>query len=148
MKRVCPKFNLKGPKFYRNEISNVFIRRKSALKAKLNAAHWVCSTADCWFSRRKSFIGVTVHRIADQLNRQSACLAVRRVIRNSSYNVLAQFLVEIYDEYEIARKLTVTITDNGSNFVKAFNCFRAKPICEKKCASNKHSKKFIGEHRS
>ena len=97
MKRVCPKFNLKGRKFYRNEISNAFIRRKSALKGKLNATHWVCSTADCWSSRRKSFIGVTVHWIDDQLNRQSACLAARRVIGKSSYNVLAKFLEEIYE---------------------------------------------------
>ena len=70
------------------------------------------------------------------------------MIGKSSYNVLAQFLVEIYDEYEIARKLTVTITDNGSNFVKVFNCFEAMRVCEKNVQAINTVKKFIGVHQS
>jgi len=127
MERLCPNFHLRGRKFYRKEISNAFARRKSMLKAKLNATHWICSTADCWSSRRKTFIGVNVHWIDDQLRRQSACLAVRRITGKSSYDVLANLLEEIYAEYEIAAKLTETITDNGSNFAKAFHCFGTKP---------------------
>lgn len=35
-------------------------------------------------------------------------------------------LEEIHEEFGISRKVVATITDNGSNFVKAFQQFGAK----------------------
>lgn len=42
------------------------------------------------------------------------------------YAVLGQLLEEIHEEFGISRKVVATITDNGSNFVKAFQQFGAK----------------------
>lgn len=89
----------------------------------LESASWVCTTADAWTSRRRSFVGVTVHWLTPDLVRKSGCLAVRRVIGTSNYEVLAKLLESVNAEFGIINKLTAKITDNGSNFVKAFRVF-------------------------
>lgn len=72
-------------------------------------------------------MGLTVHWLTPDLVRKSACLAVRRVIGTTSYEVLAKLLESVHAEFGIINKLTATITDNGSNFVKAFRVFGIKP---------------------
>lgn len=86
----------------------------------------MCSTADAWSCRRKSFLSVTIHLIASDLSRQSACLAVRRVIGTCNYEVIGKLLEAINEEFEITTKLTCTITDNESNFIKSFKMFGMK----------------------
>lgn len=97
------------------------------MKQKLDKASWVCTTADSWTSRRKSFLGVTVHWLTPELKRVSGCLAIRRVIGKCDYEVLAKLLESIHEEFEVTKKVTATITDNGSNFVKAFRIYGASP---------------------
>lgn len=55
--------------------------------------------------------------------RQASCLAIRRVKGSHTYDVLAKILEEIHDDFRIGSKITATITDSGSNFVKAFKLF-------------------------
>lgn len=57
-------------------------------------------------------------------------MAVRRLRGKVSYNVIGKLLEAIHDEFGIEAKVTMTITDNGSNFLKAFRLFGAKEFCE------------------
>ena len=40
-----------------------------------------------------------------------------------TYSVLAEMLVDVHRDFNIKDKVTITTTDNGSNFVKAFSVF-------------------------
>lgn len=52
--------------------------------------------------------------------RRSACLVVRRVVGKCDYDVIAKLPESVYEEFHILDKVKATITDNGSNFLKAF----------------------------
>ena len=98
-----------------------------ALKKALGCALFVSTTADCWSSRKRSFVGLTVHWMTDDLVRKNACLAVKRVKGKITFQVLAKVMANVNKEFKIQNKLTATVTDSGSNFVKAFRLF-AKPF--------------------
>lgn len=86
---------------------------------------YVCTTADIWTSRsKKTYLGLTVHWIEEiSLTRKSACLALVRIVGSTSYSVLAQHLDAVNIQFGIKNKITLTVTDSGSNFLKAFNIF-------------------------
>ncbi|CAI6366810.1 unnamed protein product [Macrosiphum euphorbiae] len=85
----------------------------------------VCTTADIWSTKHKSFMGVTAHWIDENtLTRLSCVLACRRFRGSHTYDKIAELLHEIICEFSIEREqLISTVTDNGSNFVKAFKDF-------------------------
>lgn len=66
---------------------------------------------------------MTVHWIDTDLQRQSACLALRRITGSHTFDVIASCLEDIHTQYGIRRKIVRTTTDNGSNFVKTFSVF-------------------------
>lgn len=62
-----------------------------------------------------------VHWIDEKsLERKSAVLACHRVTGRHTYDVLAREINAIFLKYKIQNKVSYMITDNGSNFVKAF----------------------------
>ena len=113
--------------YYTSMLRSHFQDRKSQLKKVLQLATHVGTTADCWTNRRKSYIAVTVHWFDDKLHRKSACLGIRRIRGTHSYDVIAKSIESIHVEFGITDKVTATTTDNGSNFVKAFEVFGRSP---------------------
>ncbi|KAK4004205.1 hypothetical protein OUZ56_005947 [Daphnia magna] len=59
-----------------------------------------------------------MHWINNDLERVSACLAIRRVIGQCNYEVLAKLVEAIHEEFDITAKITATVTDSGSNVLE------------------------------
>lgn len=94
------------------------------LQNKLSLVSAVCTTADIWTAHNRSFFGVTVHWIEmNTLERKSAALACSRFRGRHTFDLIASTLEEIHTKYHISDKVLGTVTDNGSNFVKAFKIF-------------------------
>lgn len=124
MKSISPtKLVIRTRQFFTKKLTNRYYQSKALLKQNIISIQYVCTTADCWTTRRRSFLGVTVHWLTNELVRKSYCLAVRRIRGSHTYDVLAKLLEEIHEEFNLNHKLTATITDSGSNFIKAFRVF-------------------------
>ena len=62
-------------------------------------------------------------RLIDEntLDRKSAALACKRFLGTLSSENIANMLTDIHNSYGLScEKIVATVTDNGSNFVKAF----------------------------
>lgn len=87
----------------------------------LKQQDYICVTADVWTSHAQSYLGVTVHFIDEKYKRESYLLAFKEMKSRQTYDVLAQAMDEIFQEYEIDRsKITNIVTDGGSAFCKMF----------------------------
>ena len=56
-----------------------------------------------------------------------AAISCTRLIGHNTYDVLAGKIDSIHRHFELCGKVTSTITDNGSNFVKPFKIFSVDP---------------------
>ncbi|ODM88628.1 putative AC9 transposase [Orchesella cincta] len=95
----------------------------SALKKTLAEVDWMCATADIWASRHRSFMGLTIHWLTEDLKRKSAILALQRFQGVHSNDKIAEMLCKIFESFDVSNKIVNVITDNGSNFVKAFKVY-------------------------
>ena len=76
----------------------------------------VSTTADVWTAHHRSYLGMTVHWIDDKsLKSQKAFVACVHITGHRTYDILAGSGLQ--------GKISATVTDNGSNFVKAFTSF-------------------------
>lgn len=97
------------------------------IKSELQEVPYVCTTIDIWSSKKRSFIGVTAHWITNDLRRVSVALACHRFKGVHSYDRLSDIIKEIHDDFDLnTNKIVASVTDNGSNFVKAFKMFGVK----------------------
>lgn len=93
------------------------------LQNTLSGVIAVCTTADVWTCCNRSFFGVTVHWIEESsLERKSAALACSRMRGKHTFDLIASTL-GIRSKFRIANKVICTVTDKGSNFVKALKEF-------------------------
>lgn len=110
-------------------IERGFQNMKEAITETLQDVQTVCTTADIWTAHHRSFMGITCHWIEPEtLDRKSAALACERIRGRHTYDVIAAKVSQIHAEFQIQGKVSATVTDNGSNFVKAFNEYGG---CEK-----------------
>ena len=91
---------------------------------------FVCVTADIWSANNKSYLGMTCHFINEiNYNRYSYILACRRIKGNHTYLNIAKVINEIIQDFKIENdKITHVVTDNASNFGKAFRTFSKQYI--------------------
>jgi hypothetical protein len=98
----------------------------SDLKSVLSAVSHVCTTADIWSSHNRSYMGMTVHWIADAYIRKSATISCRRFTGAHTYDRIAEVISAVHADFDLPLdKITSTVTDNASNFAKAFSSFPA-----------------------
>ena len=113
----------------RSRIDDAAKKMKTGVTEAMKAVDHVATTTDCWSARRQSFIGVTAHWVdPENLTRRSAALACRRLRGSHTFDVLANSLNDIHSEYGIRNKIVRTTTDNGSNFLKAFQVYSAESV--------------------
>lgn len=111
-------------------INKMYIENTCNLKEELKTIEFVCTTADIWSGRRRSFFGVTAHWITPSLGRKSAALACRRFPGIHAFDKITELLHNIHAEFGLTNdKIVATITDNASNFAKAFKTFDVKGTC-------------------
>ena len=101
----------------RNTLHGLIGAEASTMKVKLvellKEQDFITTTTDCWTTYGKSYLGVTVHWIANNtLQRQSAYLALRRMNGRHTYDTIASALDDVHAEYSIRHKIMRTITDN------------------------------------
>ncbi|KAK1883288.1 putative AC transposase [Dissostichus eleginoides] len=94
------------------------------LKATLGEVDFVSTTADIWTVNNKSFMGVTIHWINSTLQRKKAALACKRIRGRHTYDVIGAEIEEIHSSYGLHGKVVATVTDNASNFAKAFRVYQ------------------------
>jgi len=109
-----------------NWIKNEYEGKKAKLKSLLGGIEWVCATADIWSARGRSFMGVICHWIDQKYERHSAILSMQRFIGSHTGDRIAEVLLEIFSYYKLEKKIVLVITDNGSNFVKAFRDYKVQ----------------------
>lgn len=104
----------------------------SMLTSLLNKQQYICTTADIWSTNNKSYLGMTCHFIEEiSYTRHSYVLGCKRIKGGHNYLNIAEVINEITQTYQISTsKITHTITDNASNFGKAFRTF-STTLCEK-----------------
>lgn len=101
------------------------IQKCTELKKTFEELEFLSTTADIWTAHNKGYIAVTAHWIDSQsLERKKAALACRRFTGCHTYDSIATKLENIHSSFSIFHKVTATVTDNGSNFVKAFKVYQ------------------------
>ena len=94
------------------------------IKTSISVNKYFCTTADIWSGKRRSFFGYTCHWFDEKFARHSVALACRRFSGSHTYDRIADLIFEINTEFGLNAQNTIaTVTDNGSNFVKAFKEF-------------------------
>jgi|688.fasta_scaffold592998_2 hypothetical protein len=106
-----------------------YVAAKENIVDHLLKLNHVCTTADLWTAHGKSYLGMTCHWLhPTSYERNSICLAIRRVTGRHTYNVIASSLDSINLEFGVENKTAITITDSGSNMLKAFKLFGAEAV--------------------
>ena len=120
---ICP-YQLPDRKSFTQHLEKLYDLMVKKVKETLEAVDGVSTTVDVWTANHQSYLGMTVHWIdKDTLKRCKAVIACVRITGRHTYNVIASRIEHIHASYGLNGKVIGTITDNGSNFVKAFSVY-------------------------
>uniref|UniRef100_A0A3Q2E6K4 BED-type domain-containing protein n=1 Tax=Cyprinodon variegatus TaxID=28743 RepID=A0A3Q2E6K4_CYPVA len=101
------------------------------LKKTFEGLNYISTTADIWSAHNRSFMGITSHWInPTTLQRQKAALACKQIKGRHTYDLIAGEIDHIHSLYGVSTKVTSTVTDNGSNFVKAFAMYQPESFSD------------------
>ncbi len=115
-------------KTFSHYLDKCYSDMESKLKRTFESLDHVSTTADIWSANNKSYLGMTVHWIDSiSFKREKAALACKRVRGRHTYDVIASEIEQVHSAFGLSHKVTACVTDNGSNFVKAFRMFESHP---------------------
>ncbi|XP_045024400.1 uncharacterized protein LOC123469455 [Daphnia magna] len=118
---LAPHLVLHGRTFFTALLETTYQERKQQLIDALLTCTDAATTADAGTCCRKSYLGETIHWFdVGNLQRKSACLVIQRITGRHTFDVLADVIENLHNEFGVTSKLRGTTTDNGSNFLKAF----------------------------
>lgn len=114
-----------GRKTFSDYLEKEYAKMENELKKAYEELHFISTTADIWSIQNRSYLGVTAHWInPTTLKHEKAALACKRIKGSHTYGVVASEIDHIHSLYGLSTKVTATVTDNGSNFVKAFKMYQ------------------------
>lgn len=91
------------------------------IRRKLATTRYVCTTADMWTSRCKSYLGVTVHWLNDKCVRESYAIACSRMMGTQDYKTISRIINHAHQRYGLtSENIVCTVTDNAANMVEFF----------------------------
>ena len=97
------------------------------IKKALSSKDCVCTTANIRSQRKRSFLGMTAHVLIQKHCEESFAICLRKVSGTHSFDSIAEKIQEVHDKIGLDyKKITRAITDNASNFAKAFREFGFK----------------------
>lgn len=122
VKGLCPSRTIMCRKTFVSRMNDEYTKMKEELTSDFTNVQYICTTADAWSGNHRAFMGITAHWLDEKtLARRSVVLACKRTKDSHTYNKIASELFDCYTEYNVQNKVIKTVTDNASNFVKAFN---------------------------
>jgi hypothetical protein len=111
-------------KTLKKKIEEQFESTIAEIKIRVSKTQFVCTTADIWSCTNRSFMGITCHYLDDKLKRNSCVLACRRMKFAHTYIEIAKMLSNVHQQFGLSvDKIVGTVTDNATNFGKAFRIF-------------------------
>uniref|UniRef100_A0AAZ1XY44 HAT C-terminal dimerisation domain-containing protein n=1 Tax=Oreochromis aureus TaxID=47969 RepID=A0AAZ1XY44_OREAU len=123
---VCgKKAALHDRKMFSAYLDKCYADMEMELKETFESLEYISTTADIWTSHNKSFLGMTAHWIdPSTFVRGHAALACKRVRGRHTHDVIGNEIEQVHSAYGLNSKVTTTVTDNRSNFIKAFRMFQ------------------------
>ena len=117
--------NIMTRKTFVKKVKLLHEKKVTEIKIELRKCEFVCTTADIWSARKRSFLGITCHWInPETFQRKSVALACERFSGAHTFDRIAEKLNDVFTKFDLdVCKNVATVTDNGSNFVKSFKEF-------------------------
>jgi len=108
-----------------NELVTKYNDYVNDLIVTISMQKYICLTTGIWSSLNKSYLGMTMHYIEENTyQRFSYVIACRRIEGSHNYMNIAKSISDILTSYKIdVKKISHTVTDNASNFGKAFRIY-------------------------
>lgn len=111
-------------KTFSRYLDKCYAEMEHELKKTFERLEYVSSTADIWTSNNKSFLGMTAHWINPvSFSHEKAAIACKRIKGRHTYDVIGSEIEQVHSAFGLSSKITATVTDNGSNFLKAFRMY-------------------------
>uniref|UniRef100_A0A8C6U382 HAT C-terminal dimerisation domain-containing protein n=1 Tax=Neogobius melanostomus TaxID=47308 RepID=A0A8C6U382_9GOBI len=116
-------------KTFASYLDQCYEKMETQVKQTFETLEIVSTTADIWTTCNKSFLGMTSHWInPENFQREKAAIACKRIKGRHTYDVVASEIEQRHSSYGLSHKVTATVTDNGSNFVKAFKVYECQAL--------------------
>ena len=124
VRMLDPKYSLPSQKYCSDtEIPRLYSELKEGIvKPAVQSADYFTAATDLWTSSAKhSYLSFTVHFIASDWELRSFCLDTVPLFEDHTGQNLAETVYDILGNWELrSEQLVCTTTDNGSNFIVAF----------------------------
>lgn len=122
MTLAFPDINILDRRSLSEKIKAEYTLTKDSMRKQFERLDYICVTADCWTSHKRSFLGMTAHWInQSSFKRESASIACKGISGSHKNEVLTKHIEEILDEFNILSKVCKIVTDNEPAICLAAN---------------------------
>jgi hypothetical protein len=122
---LLPGYSLPSRRSTSRWLHELYAVEKENMLKTLADIHWLSATADIWSAHRRAYMGLTLHYVdPTTLAMASSTLACRRFKGSHTGIEIRKILASIFQEFKITSKIQNVVTDNASNFAKAFTLYQ------------------------
>ena len=93
----------------RKEMVGHFSDMKQNMIECFSNVDYMCTTQDLWTAAKRSWLGMTVHWLEEDLSRASCGLACEEVKESATYDVLAKYIHDVHVDYKIQNKVNSAV---------------------------------------